>query len=246
MRRSLALTAALCGAALPLLALQDGGLRTTLQRIERSLQHLAGLEERAAQRDPAVIAAILAATEAPLPDPRAAEERLVTLRHEVAGLQAELDEAAAGAPVETPRAPEGESAPGPLTAGLDDAERRALMGRARPGREPVAAPIREPAAYESPEYTADAVRLARVHYRQGMYREGLALLDGRESDLPAAYWKARCLEKLGELAAARALYEQVAAAGGDSFEAQRAREDLQFLAWRERFDANARRAGGKP
>ena len=236
MRRKLLIVALACGWAVPLLALQDPDLRATLVRLERSLQHLSPLEERARQGDAGVIAEMLACTEGPLNDPQAAEERLVSLRHEVSQLQAELDERAAG-----PRAPAqpagAVSAPLPPTAGLDDAQRRALALQPKPVPTP-AAPAAEPkVAFETPEYSADAVRLARVHYRQGLYREGLALLDGREADPSAAYWKARCLEKLGSLAEARTLYERLATSGGESFEAQRAREDLQFLAWRERFDA---------
>ena len=243
-------------------------LREALAQTERALVVLSGLEQRMASGEAQGVAEALRATEPAGGDAQAQEARLQELRGQVALLQDTLDQLAppgeARAPVE-PLEPEAQVPS--LTTGLDDAQRR-LLGVREPAPA-LGAPTPEPArasppaaaaaaqsagqldgaqprlALEGESYTADALRLARVLYRQERHAEALALLDGREADPAAAYWKARCLEKLGRGAEALPLYEKVAADPAGGFESQRAREDVEFLRWRLRFEESAaKRTGG--
>ena len=81
------------------------------------------------------------------------------------------------------------------------------------------------------------LRLARAFYRQGRWEQALALLEGRAASPEQAWWRARCLDKLGRFDEAVAAYEALVADPEGGAHALRAREDLEFLRWRLRFEA---------
>lgn len=244
-----------------------GSLEESLRRTLGALQALAGIEERLGQGDARAVEALLASTEPPLADVEAGDAQLVDLRDEVAALERELDLLHVGFPGHGSGVPAHDQAspatdaPVPVapTTGLDEATRRLLFGaeRAGPSGPTTPAPGATRAAsaaggarhsFEGEGYSADPLRLARAYYKKDRWLEALALLEGRSG--PAeGYWRARCLEKLDRDAEAIAAYEQVIADPAGGWEAQRAREDLEFLRWRLEFEAKraaASAARGQP
>ncbi len=248
---------------IPAVALQGrapDSLVDALQRTLDALDSLAQLELRVQAGEPGAVQAVLAATEAPLPAELRDDAALLALRGDVARLESALDEAHAGAathvPGHTGLEPQAEFAdlPPPVaTTGLDEAMRRRL-GELQPsvavapaaGSAPSAAAVPHVRAFEPEGYTADALRLARAHYKQGRWAEALQLLEQRPGATAAEnYWRARCLEKLGRDVEAAAAYEAVVADPAAGEEAARAREDLEFLRWRQAFEARRKVAAGK-
>ena len=104
------------------------------------------------------------------------------------------------------------------TTGLDESTRKILGAitppnlHAAPSIDPVVRETKaedEPVRYEAEGYTADALRLARVHYKQARYSKALEVLAGDEGPEPT-YWRARCLERLGRYDEALEAYLRVA------------------------------------
>ncbi|HVS18482.1 MAG TPA: tetratricopeptide repeat protein [Planctomycetota bacterium] len=237
-------------------------LADALQRTLAALDGLAQLEVRVRAGEPAAIEAVLAATEPPLEPELRDDATLVALRGEVVALEAALDAVHAGAATHLPghvgRAPlDGyEDVPPPVaTTGLDEATRR-LLGDLQPGLAPALPPASgaqapaKPAGaqarrFESEGYAADALRLAKAYYKQGRWNEALELLEGRERTAAETYWRARCLEKLGRDGEAVGAYEAVVADPNAGENAQRARQDLEFLRWRLDFETRRAKAAGK-
>jgi tetratricopeptide (TPR) repeat protein len=244
-------------------------LESALKRTAASLDELARIEKRLRERDPSAIADALRTTEQPLAtsngDPAARDTALHDLRGVVGKLQRELDEIESKAtpqeltqvarlPIVEPAAELSGAAQIDLTVGLDDALRRRLGERTRPvvAEAPRVAPKTEApqsggegkTAFESGDYSADALRLGRAHYRQGEYDKALeALKDGQDGE--TLYWKARCLEKLKRESEAIAVYNQVLALPEAGYAGQRAKEDLEFLEWRLSFERTRAKSGSK-
>lgn len=229
-----------------------GTLATSLERTLEALEELGGLERRVATKDYEAVREILRWTEPPIEgsDPAANDQLLEDLRGQVGRLRSELDVALSLSDPESLDAPDlgaigrPETGTKPaVTTGLDDDARRMLV---RGGGGPVNLPSAstkidsgsgsKPAAQvEQPGYTADPVRLARAYYRKGLFRESLLALEGATSSSEVDYWKARNYEKLGRYAEAVVTFENVIKLAPDSYEAKRAKEDVEFLKWRIEF-----------
>lgn len=269
---NLALATLLVVPAVTLGTSQNEPLEQTLRRTMRALEQLAGIEQRLQEHDASAISAALAATEPSLPTPAdrpdARDELLVALRADVARLQgeAELLENGVGATAElhTPAPPpaepvvssDGTAAEAPATLGLDDAARRLLAARAAVGSSAPSAPsatVSQPTttnaegkrAFEPEGYAADALKLGRAYYRQGQFAQALATFEARRDDPDAAYWRARCLEKLGRGADALAAYSGVIANPKAGAIGERAKEDFDFLQWRLEFEGARGGKGAK-
>jgi hypothetical protein len=248
----------------PTVAWQDGAppsLEDSLRRTLLALESLAGIGQRIEQGEVEAVPVLLQATEPALGAELESGPLLAQLRGEVAALEIELDAlhsepALEGAALTAGRA-DGADAAIALTTGLDDASRAALAAwqdasaqkprgdgsEADPSEDAEARRASGKRSFEEPGYTADALRLARAYYRQGRFDRSLALLEGRTS--PAeAYWRARSLEKLGRIDDALAAYEVLAADPQGGADAQRAKEDLEFLRWRRQFEERRKSASG--
>jgi tetratricopeptide (TPR) repeat protein len=255
--------------ALTLGVQHNESLESALKRTASSLDELGRIEKRLRQQDPAAIADVMRTTERPLAtsngDPAARDTALQDLRGVVGKLQRELDELESKAtpqeltqiarlPVVAPAPEPSSAAPIDFTVGLDDALRRRLGERARPvvAETPRVAPKPVESvksgdaktAFEAGEYTADALRLGRAHYRKGEYDKALDALKGA-LDAESLYWKARCLEKLERSSEAITAYNQVLALPDAGYSGQRAKEDLEFLEWRLQFERTRGQNGSK-
>ncbi len=246
--------------ALTLGVQHNESLESALKRTASSLDELARIEKRLRDGDPAAIADVLRTTERPLAtsngDPAARDTALQDLRGVVGKLQRELDELESKAtpqeltqiarlPVAAPAPESASAAPLDFTVGLDDALRRRLGERARPvvAETPRVAPKavesvengETKTSFETGEYSADALRLGRAHYRKGEYDKAFDALKGAQ-DAESLYWTARCLEKLERDSEAIAAYNKVLALPDAGYSGQRAKEDLEFLEWRLQFE----------
>jgi tetratricopeptide (TPR) repeat protein len=270
-RSGLFLPAALAALfVVPAVALQDGSassLEDSLRRTVLALEALAGLGERIEGGEQEAVGQLLAATEAPLDDEAQASQALSQLRGEVAALEIELDALHAAVPGALPghtgaRPVDERGLPLIPTVGLDD-QARALLGAAAgsasdgsatapvaggaagTGAGQPAGAARPKRSFEEPGYTADPLRLAKALYRQGRWEQALSVLDGRATQPEAAYWRARCLDKLGRFDEAAAGYEALVADPEGGEHARRAREDLEFLRWRREFEQRQETARGQ-
>jgi tetratricopeptide (TPR) repeat protein len=245
----------------PTVAWQDGAapsLEESLRRTLAALESLAGLNQRIEQGELEAVPQLLQATEPALGNDEESGPLLTQLRGEVAALEIELDALHGDAAVERSAA---QGSAVPATTGLDDASRALIAaGTLEPAnkaaneagdaaKQASAAKAQRESnkrSFEEPGYTADALKLARAYYRQGHYDRAFALLEHRASEPAEAYWRARCLEKLGRLDEAIAAYEVLAADPQGGTDAQRAREDLEFLRWRRQFEERRKSASGGP
>ena len=264
-RSGLFLPAALAALfVVPSVAWQDrpANLQEALQRTLLTLESLAGLGERIGAGEREAVTQLLVATEPALAAGDQPGLLLTELRGEVAALEIELDTLHALTATGEPGAATNVLDPGrvvPATTGLDDRTRALLgsltpqvgaqaepVGPGRPGAEPGTTTSRAPDArrsFEEPGYTADPLRLARAYYRTGRWEEALALLDGRGDTPEEVYWRARCLDKLGRFDEATSAYQSVVDDPRAGEQAQRAREDLEFLRWRRSFEQRRKAAG---
>jgi tetratricopeptide (TPR) repeat protein len=232
---------------LPAVTLEQGGggsLEETLRRTLRALESLGGLEQQIAARDPSAVAELMRWTEPAPADSaarQAADRQLEELRGEVAALEArvepEVDRGSGAASADMA----GDTSLAPATTGLDEAARRALRSIVPQSTATTAKPEPEPApvqreALEPEGYLADALRLGRALYLQGRYEQSLAVLEPAELGPTALYWRARGLERLGRFDEALACYRSLTADAAGSFEAERAKEDAEFLEWRLAFE----------
>jgi hypothetical protein len=207
-----------------------------LQRTRAALEQLEGLQRRHALNPQETAESILRWTEpAGVQDP----ERLSLLREQVQELQNELDARNASAIQATEVEPEEDRI---ATVGMDDALRAQLARPAeqlRPAQTPSTSSRHQTGSAnpsgELPGYSADRVLEARALYRAGRVEEGLALLKSLAGDPAAAYWKARCLERLERFEEALEAYRAVLALTDVGYEADRARADIQFLEWKLGF-----------
>jgi tetratricopeptide (TPR) repeat protein len=245
----------------PTVAWQDGAppsLEESLRRTMAALEALAGLNQRIEQGEIEAVPQLLQATEPALGADEESGPLLTQLRGEVAALEIELDALHGDAAVER-RAVEGNAVP--ATTGLDDASRALIAATTLEpasktaneagdvAKQVSAAKAQREASkrsFEEPGYTADALKLARAYYRQGNYDRAFALLEHRAAVPAEAYWRARCLEKLGRLDEAIAAYEVLSADPQGGTDAQRAREDLEFLRWRKQFEDRRKSTSGGP
>jgi hypothetical protein len=255
-------TALACVLVVPAVTLepqQGESIGQTLLRTVRALEHPAGLREQldAANPDPHAIATVIEWTESPLPGAEEREQLLVDLRDEVNRLQSEYDLVQPGATPEPPLAvdlalvdPEERGVPHAPTTGLDESMRRWLAAIREPAPKVRPAAAATPAsngrareAFEPEGYTADALRLANVRYRQGRWQEALEFLT-QATDAESVDLRARTHERLEHFAEALTDYRAVIAMPGAGTLAERAREDSEFLEWRRTFTKKL--AGAKP
>jgi tetratricopeptide (TPR) repeat protein len=237
-----------------------GSIEEALRRTLAALEALTGIEQSVQSGAPGAIDSVLSATERALPPEARSDDDLLALRGELQRLERELDGLTAPSAEQQPgqqavepaaepnAAANEEPEPAPiLTTGLDEGTRQmlaALTPGAPAGLQPKAATVAIAAdslpqqsdklAFEAPGYAADVLRLARAYYKQGRWSDALGLLD-KPGTPEETYWRARCLEKLGRDEEAVKAYEQVAADPAGGSDAQRAREDLEFLRWRMEF-----------
>lgn len=248
---------------IPALALQGrapDSLAEALQRTLAALDSLAQIELRVQAGEPGAVQAVLAATEPALPPELRDDAALLVLRGDVARLEAALDAVHAEAGTHVP----GHVGLGPIdellqepapvaTTGLDESMRRRLgeldpvpFPKPASGGSPVASAAPKLRAFEPEGYAADALRMARAHYKQGRWNDALMLLEQQGGASAAeTYWRARCLEKLGRDAEAEAAYQTVVADPAAGEDAQRAKGDLEFLRWRLDFEARRKSAARK-
>lgn len=91
---------------------------------------------------------------------------------------------------------------------------------------------------EAEGYNADALRQGRLLFRAGRFQEAIDVLAPLEADAEAKYWVARAYEALGDEHEAAVRYRQLSdESGADEYIARRAAQDLDFLEWKQRFDA---------
>jgi hypothetical protein len=248
---------------IPAVALQGrapDSLADALQRTLAALDSLAQIELRVQAGEPGAVQAVLAATEPPLPPELRDDAAVFALRGDVARLEAALDAVHAQSATHVPghvgsgKLDELPVEPAPVaTTGLDESMRRRLgelepLALAAPSSGAAASPSAAPKlrSFEPDGYAADALRMARAHYKQGRWNEALLLLEQRAgATAQETYWRARCLEKLGRDAEAAAAYEAVVADPAAGEDAVRAKGNLEFLRWRLDFESRRRSAAGK-
>lgn len=189
-------------------------LGSTLAATERALDALRGIDAELRTGDARALERVLAATEAPLAPPRDADQMLERLRVDVARLLERSDESARREKDE----------PAPIAIGVDGALVKALeTGAAR-------------ARFEPMGYSADPVREGIARFLANEPARAVVLLEPHAAEPRAAYWLARARESLGEIDAARALYERLAADASSGELARRATFELAVLA-RKRGDS---------
>ena len=239
----------------------DAGVAKALSDTVAALEELAGLRGRVASGDASAVEDVLAATEPPILGPRVRDEFLVTLREEVNGLRMLAEELAldptAGAggaradtgasdatpPVSPSPPPDHRGAP-IATVGIDDAIRAAIRGYPMPlaqlsPRATIVPGVRD---LEPEGFTADVVRQGRLFFMAGRYAEAFTVLETSD-DPEAAYWLARCLERLERIDEALEAFRALIADERASTLADRARRDLDFLTWKRDFmERKARRS----
>jgi tetratricopeptide (TPR) repeat protein len=230
-------------------------LETTLERTQHALIVLSGIKESVERGVPGAIELAAAATEPPILDAPARDERLFALRSEVNLLQAELDgidgkTLAGGAAALAGTVPiagvpgENEGEP-PLFTGLDDAARRALA--LLPSAEPSAAtgarasasgsaPQPRTRTPEHPGYSADPLLQARACFKAERFDDALKLLRSLPEGSEPLWWAGRTLDRLGRLDEAVKTFRKLLERFPDSAEAPRARTELEFLEWKLEFD----------
>jgi tetratricopeptide (TPR) repeat protein len=225
---------------LPALTLQggrEGGLEHALSDTVRALEYLTGLESRVQKDARTSVPLLRDATEAPLPDARERDEKLVALRNEVARLQMIHDDLAGHANVASGGTsalaidPDHVSSSIGVTTGLSDELRGSISGAPPP--RPAHAVTGD--TIETPGFCADPARRGQALYRAGRYEECAQFLATIENDVRAAYWLARAEEKLGRTEEALRGYRLVAQSKDDAALAERARADAEFLEWQRDF-----------
>ncbi len=241
--------------AVPTFAPQSGEetLQMALQRTAHALEQLADMEQRFALAPTATLPEVVSATEPPLPAGPERDEKLNTLRTDLAKLQTDLDLAESRLPNPPPgRHAEkyAESRPtqnGVATTGLDTETLSRLMDvRPTVKREPASTKTSARPSLEPEGFSADVVGEGRALVRAGRYEEALERLGQAESDeLVATYWTGRALEKLGRHDEAIAAYEQVILMDPEAFEGKRAKEDIEFLEWKRSFEKKSKAAQKK-
>jgi len=237
--------ASLQQAGTPAAASLRGDVRGAVAELEQLRAEIAAGTPGALQR-------LLALTEAPLGDARARDERLEQLRGSLAQLEGAAPNASSPLPVSLTSGPDEALRPAPPTPGAGaqalaaPAPAHALAPALAPTTDPrssSSAADANPAAsaLEGAGYCADRVRQGRAYYKAGLYERALSSLEHVRDEPQALHWRARCYERLGRSAEAIDAYERLIAHPGAGAAADLARADLDFLRWRERYDAPAQR-----
>lgn len=237
-----------------------GGVAKALGDTVAALEELAGLSGRIASGDASVVEDVLAATEPPILGPRERDEFLVTLREEVNGLRMVADEFAFDLSVGTARPNAGSPGLGGTaelqgpdrggdsipTVGIDDTVRQAIRSYPMPLTElsPRATVVPGTRVLEPEGFTADIVRQGRLFFRAERYAEAFTVLE-KSDDPDAAYWLARCLERMGRTDEAIEALQALIADERASTLANRAGRDLDFLTWKRDFQERKSRGGEK-
>jgi tetratricopeptide (TPR) repeat protein len=237
-------------------------LQQALDRTIAALEQLAGLDQRLSQHDTSAIRDARAWTEpalaVPADRPQARDEELDQLRHDVVALQGALDgDTRIGAtPVDSaglnPATAGSQPAitATPATTGLDEAARHGLSA---PSNAPTntaknVVPVPAPAAkraFEPSGYSADALEFGRALYRREKFDAALVQFESQGTNIEATYWKARCLDRLNKQSEAIAAYNQVIASPSAGALVARAKDDVEFLAWRIAIESATKPASGK-
>jgi tetratricopeptide (TPR) repeat protein len=226
-----------------------GGLTNALANTRASIVSLERLHTSLTQGDYTKVSTTIDATETPEGAPRTQDQRLSYLREEVSKLQMRWDalEAAMSAKAPLPEAsdavvavthaPETEEA-SQTTTGLSESARAELVQRLT---DKTTASINSAphakTSYETPDYTAHAVRHGRAYYKAERYEEALSLLEGSKEQAGARFWIACTLEKLGRTGDAISAYQDVIDSPAEVENAEHARRNRDFLVWKRDFDA---------
>jgi len=99
-------------------------------------------------------------------------------------------------------------------------------------------------ALEPEGFIADVVRQGRLYFRAQRYAEAFTVLE-MSDDPEAAYWLARCLERLGRIDEAIEALRALIADERASTLADRARRDLEFITWKRDFLERKSRGDGR-
>lgn len=193
-------------------------LEVSLDHVMGELETLAGLRERIDRGDRDAIADVLKNSAAPSADRQAEDARLDALRVEVARLEMQRD---ALPPPAAKTAPEAKKKP------------------AKPAKD--AAPDSNLTAFEAAGFSADVVKQGEVLFRADRFAECVKVLERASDDPRARYWTARSLEHLDKTDDAIAIYTQIAAMKDAGWAGERARADLEFLAWKKSVEPPATR-----
>lgn len=240
-----------------------GGVVKALRDTVAALESLAGLRGRVESGDASAVEDVLAATEPPIHGARVRDEFLVTLREEVSGLRMLAEELAfdptADAGAARPGAgasnagtpewlgpPPGHPSAAIPTIGIDDSIREAIRSYPVPlAKLSPRATVRPGVRALEPEgFIADVVRQGRLYFRAKRYAEAFTVLETSD-DPEAAYWLARCLERLGRIDEAIEALRALIADERASTLADRARRDLEFITWKRDFLERKSRGGGQ-
>jgi tetratricopeptide (TPR) repeat protein len=132
------------------------------------------------------------------------------------------------------------------TVGIDDATRQAIRSYPIPLTDlsPRATATPGSKGFEPEGFVADVVRQGRLYFRAERYAEALTVLE-MSDDPEAAYWLARCLERLDRTEEAIEALKALIASESASTLADRARRDLDFLTWKRDFEERRSSGGGK-
>ena len=234
---------------IPAVALQGGGSESLEQALEETiaaLDQLVRLEDRLEGGDREAREMLLVATEEPLAAGPNRDAYLDTLRRDVNVLTMQLEREESmpaprtmidgDSPVPTAEFPVNGSVK-PLTTGLTEEERRILAGIDSPLPGAATANLKPTLSLEEEGFVVDPVLMGRSYFRAGRYVEGAELLATHKSIPEGAYWLGRCLEKLERFNEAIEAYSSVLEPVQTGYIADRARNDMEFLKWKQEFQS---------
>lgn len=232
---------------IPAVALQSGNGQSLEQALEdtiAALDHLVRIDDQLGSGDSQARELLLSATEDPLAAGPKRDEYLDTLRRDVNILTMQLDR-------ETPVPTPGEMVDGEVsipvgqfpkqgsiakpTTGLSEEARRQLAGINSPLPGAATADKNPKLALEDEGFVVDPVLLGRSYFRAGRFVEGVELLSKHKTTADGAYWLGRCLEKLERFNEAIEAYSSVLEQTQTGYIADRARNDMEFLKWKQEF-----------
>jgi hypothetical protein len=226
----------------PALTLAGGGgqdLSRSLDDTVHALELLSGIEKRVQAHAPEASQLVREATEAPIAQGSVADQHLDELRREVGRLQMIHDAGQSNVA----------SGTAPLffvPTGMPEATRVALGGNPTPNYvkraaqpAPSDATVKAADSIEESGFSADPLRQAQACFRAARFEQALDVLKGHLDDPRARYWSARALEKLGRTDEALVAYKLVVDAPTAGDLVQRAKTDMEFLEWKQRFAPRA-------
>ena len=233
------------------------GVDQALSNTITAIANLAGIGDQIARRDSRGINRIRAATEPALMAPQTRDEFLTRLRQEVSGLQMALDGSLAGTapPSITQTVARGGGYPGAqpgyqvqhqprVGSGEPAGTQRPEQSSARPsqqggpsqsllealglGGRQAEAP-RRAKGNETLHFSADPLREGKLLVRADRHVEAIQALLPVQDEPEAAYWIARCLQRLDRDQEAREILRRVLADPTAGIHGVRAQHDLDFL-----------------